>query len=283
MPSRSQDQDPPRAPRHANAASDRPPSRERTDRTDRARSEDGSGVTPARDERLRAGLILPAQNTIAEQDAHRLLPAQVTVLTTRVPLRSGRPEDLAATGEEAIGAARLLATARPQVIAFHCTAASTVDPDAGDRIAERIATETGIASFATSQALLAALHALDARRIVMLTPYAQAVNDAEVRFFTHHGIEVLREVGLDLTARGLRMDEVPAGEWHERMLGLRDARAQAYFLSCTNIRAMPVVGALEAALQAPVIASNGVTLWHLMRRAGLDARIPGHGRLLEMP
>ena len=63
--------------------------------------------------RLLAGMIIPAQNTIAEADAHRLLPAGVSVLTARVPLRIDSPEDLRATNEEAVAAARLLASARP--------------------------------------------------------------------------------------------------------------------------------------------------------------------------
>lgn len=232
--------------------------------------------------RLRVGLIVPSQNVVAEADLHAALPPGVSLLTTRLALRGGSAGELRAMGDAAIDAALLLADARPDLIVFHCTAASTVDLEAGDRIAAAIEARTGIGAFCTSQALVAALRALRVGRLVMLTPYSKAVTDAETRFLEHHGFDVLEALGLDLTALGRPMAQVPQREWVDRLAAMRRADAQAYFLSCTNIQAMPVLDSLEAALGAPVLGSNQVTLWHLLRRGGLSDVVDGFGRLLRI-
>jgi maleate isomerase len=74
-------------------------------------------------------------------------------------------------------AAELLAAAQVNMIAFHCTAVSTLDSDMGDNLVARIERSTGLPAVATSLALLSALDRLEARRIVMVTPYRQAIND----------------------------------------------------------------------------------------------------------
>ena len=43
----------------------------------------------------------------------------------------------------------------------------------------------------------------------------------------------------------------------------------AVFVSCTSLRALPVIKDAEAAIGKPVLASNQVLAWHLMRLAGI--------------
>lgn len=233
--------------------------------------------------RLRAGVIVPGQNTVAEADLRALSPPGVALLTTRLALPGERPEQLRAMGEAAVSAASLLASAGPDVIVFHCTAASTVDPAAGERIPEAITRATGLPALSTAQALVAALRALHVRRLVMLTPYSASTNAAERRFLEHHGFELLDEEGLDLTARGIPMDTVPPQTWFERLAAMRRPDADGYLLSCTNIRALPAIASLERELGAPVVGSNTAMAWHLLRHAGLRDPVPGAGRLLETP
>ena len=158
-----------------------------------------------------------------------------------------------------------------------------MDPAAGDRIPDAIARATGLPALSTAQALVAALRALHVRRLVMLTPYAPETNAAERRFLEHHGFELLDELGLDLSARGVPMDTVTPDDWFERLAAMRRADADGYLLSCTNIRALPAIEPLERELGAPVIGSNTAMAWHLLRHAGLRDPIPGAGRLFDTP
>ena len=54
------------------------------------------------------------------------------------------------------------------------------------------------------------------------------------------------------------------------------------FLSCTNVRTLEVIEPLERELGRPVVTSNQAGLWHALRLVGVDAAIPGYGRLLTL-
>ena len=56
--------------------------------------------------------------------------------------------------------------------------------------------------------------------------------------------------------------------------------AQAVLVLCTNLRAAPLVDALERELDVPILDSVATAVWGAMRPAGLDpARVTGWGRL----
>ena len=150
----------------------------------------------------------------------------------------------------------------------------------GSDIAARIGQLCGVPAVATSQALLAALAVFKARRIVLITPYVNAVNDHEVAFFASHGIEVIHEIGLGKhDAKG--MESIEPEEWIRQALGVRNDKADAYVMSCANIRVAAIIGELERQLQAPVITSNQAMLWHCLRTGGIRQKVPGYGALLE--
>ncbi len=78
----------------------------------------------------------------------------------------------------------------------------------------------------------------------MVTPYRPSINDAEAAYFAHHGVEVLEQTGLGLPdARS--MANVDPQEWFRHTVALARLDAQAYFLSCTNVRAIAAIEALE--------------------------------------
>lgn len=231
-------------------------------------------------ERARIGMITPHRNVVAEPDARAVFPNGVSLHVTRLELAGTSPAQLMAMTDGVELAASLLGEAPLDLIVFHCTAVSTQDPALGEQLVGRIRAASGKPALATSQALLAALDVLRAKRIVMLTPYPQAINDAEVAFFAHFGIEMLAEQGLALP-REVSTASVTPEEWRERLLAMRDERADAYFLSCTNIRALPVIETLEAELGAPVISSNQAMLWRALRMAGIADAIAGYGTLLR--
>ena len=114
----------------------------------------------------------------------------------------------------------------------------------------------------------------------MLSPYPQAVNDAEVAFFSHYGIQVLHEVGY-IPNKGLGSPSASPSEWQHRAMALKHPDADAYFLSCTNIRVISIIDALEKSIHAPVISSNQAMLWHCLRKGGVEDAINNYGKLLR--
>ncbi len=236
--------------------------------------------TPRYGHRLRIGLMIPCRNTVLEPDAAALLPEGVSMHVTRMPTLGATRADLVNQFERLEESAQLLAAAGVGLVGFHCTAAATIDPSIGTDVATHLGKRCGLPAVATSQALLAALAAFAARRIVLVTPYVQSVNDHEVEFFAGHGVKVIREIGLgEKDARG--MESIEPEEWIRQALGARHAQADAYVLSCANIRVAAIIDELEKRLEAPVITSNQAMLWHCLRSARIDDAVPGYGALLE--
>lgn len=236
--------------------------------------------TPHYGHRLRVGLMIPCRNTILEPDAAAILPEGVSVHVTRMPTLGSTRADLMGKASQLDESAQLLAAAGLDVMGFHCTAAATIDASIGADMATRIQNLCNVPAVATSQALLAALAAFGATRIVLITPYVRSVNEHEVEFFASHGIEVLREVGLGKQdAKG--MASIDPDQWIRQALAVRHDDAQAYVLSCANIRVAAIIGELERQLGSPVITSNQAMLWHCLRKGGLNEAVPGYGALLE--
>lgn len=228
--------------------------------------------------RAKFGIMLPSVNAIAEPQITAMLPGGVSLHSTRLRLVGGGNQ--IAMLERLEEATQLLADAQVDRIMFHCTAVSMWSPEIVGEIRSRIATVTDIPVVVTSDAVLSALGAFAARKIVLLTPYLQDINDREVRFLKHHGIAVLRERGLGIPS-GIGMSNVTPERWYEEALAMRDPEADAYFLSCTTIRSADVIEPLERALARPVFTSNQVAAWRVLRDAGIDDAVAGFGRLLR--
>jgi maleate isomerase len=131
-------------------------------------------------------------------------------------------------------------------------------------------------------AVLAALRALDARRIALLTPYTRAVNEAMATFLAGRGIAITRLAGFDLDSDEA-MTAVPPAAILEAGLQLCDPEADLLFVSCTALRTSAVVAALEEGLGRPVLASNPALLWHALRLIGNADPVRGFGRLFDQP
>ena len=236
--------------------------------------------TPSYGHRLRIGLMIPCRNTVLEPDAAALLPEGVSMHVTRMPTLGATRADLLSQFERLGESAQLLASAGVGLVGFHCTAAATIDATVGSDIAARLGQHCDLPAVATSQALLAALAAFRAQRIVLITPYVQSVNDHEVEFFAGHGIQVIREIGMGKKdAKG--MESIEPAEWVRQALGARHREADAYVLSCANIRVASVIDELEERLEAPVITSNQAMLWHCLRMGGIGEAVRDYGALLE--
>jgi maleate isomerase len=230
--------------------------------------------------RLRLGVLLPSVNTVAEPQLQAMLPVGVTLHTTRLRLTGSSESELLAMADQLEEAAALLADCEPQRILFHCTAVTTFDAGMAERLRRRIVGATGLPATVTSEALIAAFHVLGARNIVMLTPYIAEVNRREVAFLEHNELTVLHEHGLGLPG-GKAFATVEPFEWYRFAMSQRDEAADAYFISCAQVRSAEVIQILEQDLGRPVVTSNQAALWHCLRESGINDRVLGYGALFQ--
>jgi maleate isomerase len=119
----------------------------------------------------------------------------------------------------------------------------------------------------TATAIRRAFDALDARRIVLVTPYSAETTAEEAEFLRAAGCEVLHAVGFALAGSDAYCSTPPAF-WRDRTIEAARHDADAYLVSCANIAAMGVIKELERRLEAPVITSNQAVLWDALVRIG---------------
>lgn len=231
--------------------------------------------------RLRVGMLLPSGNAIAEAQIEAMSPQGVRFHTHRLKLTGSSEQELLGMTRDVEPAAQLLADGGVGRIVFHCTAVTTFDPKLESSILQRIEAATGLPATATSQALVEALKALGARRVVMISPYIEAVNAREAAFLAHHGIEVLRYRGCDAFS-AKDMIAIDPGRWVALARETAHADAQACLVSCTTVRSAEAIEAIEDTLGVPVVTSNQAMVWHVLRAAGIADRVEGFGRLLRM-
>jgi maleate cis-trans isomerase len=236
----------------------------------------------ATETRARVGLIIPSSNRMAEAQFNRYMPAGIGVHVGRAQMTGRHKKPIAQLLDEVGRAASALGDAKCNPIVFHCTGTSMAEGTAGEAaLVARAAKESGAQCFSVAQAIIEALRSLNMRRIVLFSPYPQATNDHEKEFFAEHGIEVVRDVALNLSQSDDYI-RVPVSKWIE--LARENARvpADGFFLSCTNTTQIEAIETIERETGKPAVNSNQAVLWACLKRiGGADGvpRIPGLGRL----
>jgi maleate isomerase len=232
--------------------------------------------------RARIGLIIPSSNVLSELHFRRYAPEGVQVHITRLRMTGASHVPLPDLLPRIEEAALALADARSNVIVFHCTGSSMEAGLAAERrVTDTIARATGRQATTTASALLEAMRALSIRKVVLISPYGPETNAHETEFLAQAGVAVLKDRAMNLGGSDGYISAPPA-LWLQVTQEEADPRADAYFLSCTNIHSPDVIEELEARLQKPVITSNQATLWYCLRACGLSDAVPGLGQLMKL-
>jgi maleate isomerase len=174
-------------------------------------------------------------------------------------------------------AAELLADAKVDVIGWSGTSSGWLGFDADRRLVERIRERTGIVATTAVLALNELLALRGVKRLALVTPYTEDVQQKIVDNYRRIGIEVVAERHL-----GIRVNHDFAEVAPDRLLDLMrevaTAKPEAITTFCTNLRAAPLAEAVEAELGVPLLDTVSTTVWGLLRAAGADpAQVSGWG------
>ncbi|MEM6887437.1 MAG: Asp/Glu racemase [Pseudomonadota bacterium] len=228
-------------------------------------------------QRPQMGLIVLQSDETIERDMRRLIPTDATLYVTRVPSAAHvSSETLAAMRRHLSTAAGLFPqTAAFSVVGYGCTSASAEIGSAEVAATIRRGCETGAVTEPLT-ATLAACLALNVRRIAMLSPYLPSVSDRLVASLEAGGVEVTGVASFEQSEEHAVACIDAASILAGAQALASNTRADALFLSCTNLRTLSAIDTIEAETGLAVLSSNQVLAWDMLRHAGIVvAKGPG--------
>lgn len=233
--------------------------------------------------RARIGLVVLATDYTLEHEFRKIITLPgVDFYHTRIANSPHiTPQTLSAMKPLITQAADLILPGdRLDVVAFGCTSASIVLGD--EVVAEKLnAAKPEAKTTNPAYAACAALRAFGAKRIAVLTPYEKSVN-ALVR-------ESIEQKGFTVPVFGSFNEAhdptVAAIDTASLLNAIRKltqgADIDAVFISCTSVRIADAIVGIEAETGIPVTSSNHALAWHCLRLAGIDEKMPEHGKLFN--
>ena len=236
---------------------------------------------------VRLGMLTPSSNTVLEPVTTAMLRGMPGV---SVHFSRFRVTEIALTApalaqfddDEILRAAELLAHARMDVIAWAGTSSGWLGFDADERLCGRIRAATGIAATTSMLALNEVLHRTGVRRLGLVTPYLDAVQARIVANYEEAGFVCAAERHLGLQDNGSFAEVAPA-DMVRMAREVAAANPEAIAIVCTNLRAAPLVAALEEELGLPVYDSVASAVWKSLLVAGADpALVTGWGALFKL-
>jgi maleate cis-trans isomerase len=225
-------------------------------------------TTPRGSAPLKVGLMVPANNTTMEVELAAWLPAGSTITTVKIPRGQGllTRETLPAYRDSAIALARAhFADGTHDLIAYGCTAAGFISGPAGDAELQAKLTEaTGLPVVTTARAMVSALQHDGAKRIAVVTPYHDAVNQQLAAFLADGGISVVRMDTFrapDVIALG----RITAEEVRDLSRATMGPDCDAMFIGCSQLPTHAILDGLRAEFKRPTWSSICATAWDARR------------------
>jgi maleate isomerase len=223
----------------------------------------------------RIGLIVPSSNSVIEVDFYRRLPADATLHTARMYLEETTPEGESAMLDDHLPVAITdLRTARPDVMVFGCTSAGALRGNAYEaELIKRIAEETGAETFSVAASVRRVIREAGGRRVGVITPYVESLNDKIRESLEDDGLEVAGIHGLGITENFAIAEVEPARIAQFASECFAGSDIDLLFASCTNFRAIDAREEIQAALGVPVVTSNHAALTVVLDQIGAPATV----------
>ena len=185
------------------------------------------------------------------------------------------------TNAPILEAAKHLAEAEVDLIAWNGTSASWLGLEKDRALCAMIEAETGIKATSTVLAYDALYRAMGVKTLGLVTPYISEVQELIIENYAALGIEVIADERLqekvNYAFATFSADHVSA-----LIREVAKSAPDAISIVCTNFRGAPQAALIEAETGIPILDSVSVTAAHCMREVGLDpARVTGWGAVFQ--
>ena len=131
-----------------------------------------------------------------------------------------------------------------------------------------------------STAAIKALKKLDIKKLCIFTPYSKKLNDEVVEHFKKQGFDITSNSYFDIQS-DYDIGKVDQNYLYDVLSEIDLKDADALFISCTALPALPIIDKLEKKLDKIVLSSNQALIWDTLERIGKNESIEGFGKLFK--
>jgi maleate isomerase len=216
-----------------------------------------------------------------------ILPERFTFHSSRMRMKKVTKEELAAMDGDSDRCAFELSDAAVDVLGYACLVAiMSMGPgyhrQSEARLESRTVENGHPAPVVTSAgALIDGLTALRAKRVAVVAPYMKPLTQMVVSYIENEGIAVQDWLALEIPDN-LEVAAQDPGNLlsHYRKLDLSGINALV-LSACVQMPSLPSIQKVEDAIGIPVVSAAVCTTHQMLKRLGLETRVPGAGALLS--
>ncbi|MFT5441914.1 MAG: maleate isomerase [Myxococcota bacterium] len=222
------------------------------------------------------GSLVPDFNSVVEPELASMRPEGVANQTARFALDATVLENIADAAE------RMMACGVESWIVGLATESFPGGLALLEQGVALLRERTGLPTYTPTHAVFAALKAIGATRIGIVTPFDEAANGNVQAAYEAEGFEVasiagLARPGFDMIASTEDSETIDA------FAQVASPRIETLVQVGTGLPMLHLVERLEKRFGVPVVASNQAAYWHALRSAGIADDVPGAGALLTTP
>ena len=228
----------------------------------------------------RIGLSSPeGTNSGHFRNLEKLLPSEVHVSMDGLELARSSRYELADKSAVIVARARDFAQ-KESLQGMIVTGAPVAILNPGIEL--KVSQAVGIPVVTAVSSCIAALKAIGAKKLVVMTPFDVPMNEKLISELERAGLNVLACPPFKDPTFGAS-SKIGPEEVFATTTGAFNAAegADAIYLQGARLDPLPVIDKLEGSLGVPVIASNPAMLWNILSLLNVQCSISGYGKLLK--
>lgn len=223
----------------------------------------------------RLGLVVPSSNTVMEVDFYtHLTNKEVTLHVSRMYITQAIKDEEECMVDDFSNALKTLATVEPDIAIFGCTSGGTIRGTSQQKELEKqIKQICSCKALTVTGSVSTLLHENNAKKIVLISPYIDYLNECVVVWLESEGFEVRLVKGMKIVSN-LSIGRVKPSEIVEFTLEALNEKGlicgknagkftlenvDAIFLSCTNMRGWETIDILKEKVDSMILSSNQAT------------------------